>query len=180
MPGNGWRAQLFPGSCSQPISCRHGTGRNISGMRVLVLLLSMRNRGIWDDGLIYFQVLFTARELPPWNWTGRLGPAWACVVVFMRGKGWRANLSPSSCWQPMSWRHGIERQVSGGACVCIVVCMRDRGWRAHLSLGTCSQPMGCRHGIGRYVLGVRVLVLLCVFGVVNGRLTCFQLSIRSP
>ena len=68
----------------------------------------------------------------------------------------------------------------GGACACTVVCMRGRGWRAHLSPRSCPQPMNRRGGIAREVLGVRVLVLLCVFEVGYGGLTCLQVAVRSP
>ena len=53
MPGREWRAHLFPGSCSQPMSCRHGMGRVVFVVPVFVFLYVC---GVGDGGLTYFQV----------------------------------------------------------------------------------------------------------------------------
>ena len=58
MLGRGWRAHLFPGSCSQPMSCRHGIGRDVFGVRVFVFLYVC---GAGDGGATCFQVAVRSR-----------------------------------------------------------------------------------------------------------------------
>ena len=73
--GRGWRAHLFPGSCSQPMSCSHGIGRDVFAVHVFVFL---HVRGVGDGGLTSFQVAVPSPSLAAMELYGKFS---GCVCL---------------------------------------------------------------------------------------------------
>ena len=82
--GRGWRVHLFPGSCSQPMSCRHGIGRDVFGVCVLVFLDVC---GVGDGGLTCFQVAVRSPSVAAMELDGKFSESVCSCSCMYAGSG---------------------------------------------------------------------------------------------